>query len=221
MNASSNRSWRSCCALALVVLAAQASCGPPPAVILADPGRNVPPEQYESMVDRWTRDSEVLDWGAGLESRLVVTATYFSKEFRRAYLSRLTTAASTPQNERDRMFSASLRAADVEHEFFVALVPQQPRWGDLDRATSAWRVRLVDDQGREHAPTRIERFRQATALDRAMFHYWSPWRVVFRIRFPATDEQGNRILRENSRHFLLRFAGAYGTADLRWNVRAP
>jgi len=201
--------------------AAQLRCGPPPAVILADPGRNAPPEQYEAMVDRWTRDSEVLDWGAGFESRLTVSATYFSKEFRRAYLSRLTTVASIPQAERDRMFGASLRAADVEHEFFVALAPQQPRWGDLDRATSAWRVRLVDDQGREHAPSRVERFRQATPLDRAMFHYWSPWRVVFRIRFPALDADGTRILRENSRHFLLRFGGPYGTADLRWVVRAP
>jgi hypothetical protein len=181
----------------------------------------VPPDLYESMVDRWSRDAEVLDWGAGLESRLTVTATYFSKEFRRAYVGRITSAGSTPEADRDRMISASLRAADAEHEFFVALVAQYPRWAELDRPSAAWRVRLVDDRGREHAPTRVERSRQATALDRAMFHYWTPWRVVFCVRFPVNDAQGQPILPPNTRTFALRFAGAYGTADLRWNVRAP
>jgi hypothetical protein len=192
-----------------------------PHVVLADRGLPIAPEQYEAMVDRWSRDGEVLDWGAGLESRLAVTATFFSKEFRRAYVARFAQAAATPDAERQRMLAASLRAADVEHEFFVALVAQYPRWGQLDRPTSAWRIRLVDEQGREHAPSRIERSRQATPLDRAMFHYWTPWRVVFRVHFNALDAEGRPILPPNTRRFLLRFAGPYGTADLRWDVRSP
>ena len=70
-----------------------------------------------------------------------------------------------------------------------------------------------------HAAT--DAHENATPLDRAMFHYWSPWRVVFRVRFPVNDANGNRILPENTRSFTLRFAGAYGTANLRWDVRAP
>jgi hypothetical protein len=207
--------------IAALSLVAVAHCGPPPAVVLADNGRPVAADQYESVLDRWTREREVLDWGGGIESRLAVTATFYSKEFRRAYVARFTTAASTPEDERARMLTTSLGAADVEHEFFVALAPQSPRWGDLDRPSTAWRVRLVDDHGREHAPSRIERFRQATPTDRAMFYYWSPWRVVFRVRFAAADAEGRPVLPPNTRHFLLRFAGAYGTADLRWDVRAP
>lgn len=207
--------------IALALAVSVSHCGRPPAVVLADTGRAVSADQYEAMVDRWTREAEIIDWGGGVESRLAVTATFFSKEFRRAYVARIATAGTYPQDERDRMLAGSLRAADTEHEFFVALAPQAPRWGDLDRPSSAWRVRLVDDQGREYAPTRIERSRQASALDRAMFHYWSPWRIVFRVRFAVTDANGNRVLPDSSRHFTLRFAGAYGTANLRWDVRAP
>lgn len=205
----------------VAIAMAAASCGPPAAVVLADTGRAVSADQYESMVDRWTREAEIIDWGAGVESRLAVTATYFSKEFRRAYVARITTAGTYPQDERDRMLAGSLRAADTEHEFFVALAPQAPRWGELDRPSSAWRVRLVDDQGREYTPTRVERSRQASALDRAMFHYWSPWRIVFRVRFAVNDANGIRVLPDSTRHFTLRFGGAYGTANLRWDVRAP
>lgn len=208
-------------ALALSLAVSASHCGPPPAVVLADNGRPVPAEMYESMVDRWTREGEVLDWGAGVESRLTVTATYFAKEFRRAYVARISTAGTYPQDERERMLSGSLRAGESEHEFFVALAAQSPRWGDLDRPSSAWRVRLVDDQGREYTPTRIERARQVSALDRAMFHYWTPWRTVFRVRFAATDASGRRVLPDSARHFLLRFSGAYGTLNLRWDVRAP
>jgi hypothetical protein len=206
--------------MTLVVFGA-VHCGPPPPVVLADVGRAVSADQYDAMIDRWTREAEVLDWGAGIESRLAVTATFFSKEFRRAYVARIATAGTYPADERERMLSGSLRAADSEHEFFVALAAESQRWGQLDRPSAAWRVRLVDAEGREHAPTRIERSRQATPLDRAMFHYWSPWRVVFRVRFPVNDANGNRILPENTRSFTLRFAGAYGTANLRWDVRAP
>lgn len=207
--------------IALAMAIGATDCSRPAAVVLADTGRAVSADAYEAMVDRWTREAEIIDWAGGVESRLAVTATFFSKEFRRAYVARIATAGTYPQDERDRMLARSLRAADMEHEFFVALAAQVPRWGELDRPSSAWQVWLVDDQGRQYAPTRIERSRQASALDRAMFYYCSPWRTVFRIRFAATDANGNPVLPDSIRHFTLRFSGAYGTANLRWDVRAP
>ncbi|MDP3276046.1 MAG: hypothetical protein Q8Q09_12670 [Deltaproteobacteria bacterium] len=218
MKHSSNASRR----LAWVVgLASLSACGRPGPVSLANPQTAVTSDVYESLLDRWTRDFEVLDVGGGLESRLGVTATYYSREFRHAYVARLGQMSTRSQEERGRMLAASLTAADEEHEFFVALVAQYPRWAELDRPTAAWRVRLIDDQGTEHEPLRIERSRTATATERALFYYWTPWRAVFHLRFAAQTAAGQPVFRPGMRHFILRFAGPYGTADLRWDVRTP
>jgi hypothetical protein len=196
-------------------------CGPPPPVVLVDRAQAIRADDYDEVLDRWTREHELIDWPAGLEARLAVTTTYYSPEFRRAYVARFSRAASLNEQDTARMLAASLATGAVEHEFFLALAAQSPRWGALDRADAPWRVRLIDDRGREYAPRRIERFRAPTATDRAMFHYWSPWRSVFRVRFSATDEAGRPVLGPETRRFTLRLAGAYGTVDLRWDVRAP
>lgn len=194
-------------------------CFSPPAVTLRDPSRTVASGEYDDILDRWTREREIVDIRGGFESRLDVTATYFSKEFRRGYVARYSAEGSSTPADRERMMSASLSAGESEHEFFVALAAQYNRWGELDRNTSTWRVRLVDDAGVEHAPLRIERHRVVTGLDRAMFYYWTPWRLVYHLHFPMETENHTPIIRPEARHFVLRFAGPYGTADLRWDLR--
>jgi hypothetical protein len=198
-----------------------AACGPPAPVVLIDRAQSIRAEQYDEVLDRWTRERELIDWEAGLESRVAVTTTYYAPEFRRAYVARYARAASLPEPETARMLATSLSAGAGEHEFFVTLAAQSPRWGALERSDGAWRVRLIDDRGREHVPRRIERFRAPTPTDRAMFYYWTPWRAVYRVRFAATDEAGRPVLGPDTRRFALRLAGAYGTVDLRWDVRAP
>ena len=198
-----------------------AACGPPAPVVLIDRAQTIRPEQYDEVLDRWTRDRELIDWEAGLESRVAVTSTFYAPEFRRAYVARYARAASLSEQETARMLAASLATGAVEHEFFITLAAQSPRWAALERSDTPWRVRLIDDRGREHAPRRIERFRAPTPTDRAMFYYWSPWRAVYRVRVAATDEAGRPGLGPDTRRFSLRLAGAYGTVDLRWDVRAP
>ncbi len=194
------------------------SCASHPAVSLRDPTHVVGASDYDAMVDRWTREYEYVDITGGFESRLAVTATYLSREFRRAYVAKYCESGSSSADDRARVLRTSLEAGEGEHEFFVALSAQYARWGELDRSSSVWRVRLVDDQGVEHEPVRIERRRQATGLDRAMFYYWTPWRTVFNLHFPVENEDHTPVIRPGARHFVLRFAGPYGTTDLRWEL---
>ncbi len=201
------------------ILLTTSACFSPPAVLLRDPTRVVTGGEYDEVLDRWTREREIIDVRGGFESRLDVTATYFSKEFRRAYVARYSDEGSTSTADRERMLASSLSTAESEHEFFVAFAPQYNRWGEIDRSSTVWRVRLVDDAGVEHAPLRFERHRTATGLDRAMFYYWSPWRLVYHLHFATENEDHTPLIRPGARHFILRLAGPYGTADLRWDLR--
>ena len=58
----------------------------------------------------------------------------------------------------------------------------------------------------------LKRFRERT-----YFPYTSPWRQAFRIRFPRSTE-GKLTVADNAKWFGLRFAGAEGNQELRWEV---
>lgn len=209
--------------VAVAVLAAGCAARAP-AVSLREGPRRYTARDYDRIFERWTRAGGVLTVPA-LEDRLRVDATFFSWDFRWAYAARYAEDARLSEAARSRYLEESLATARREHVFFVALVTERTRWGELNRPSSAFRVGLVDDKGREVSPLRIERFRRASAEDETYFPYVSPWRQLFRVHFPrhavGTDGQEYEVLGPGTRYFLLRLGGALGTADLRWDVESP
>src|SRR4029453_2253942 len=103
------------------------------------------------------------------------------------------------------------------HQFYVALYGSNRRWTDLTKPNSSWSVRLIDDQGNETAPTKIDYIQKPGALERTYFPYTTPWRQAFRIRFPRSTE-GKVSIAPSAKWFGLRFAGAEGNQELRWDV---
>lgn len=218
MNRAPSRACALRCVLSLSL--ALAACAPPP-VSLAHVDRAYRPDDYDAALRRWTRSTELLVL-QGLDQRIDVAATFLSWDFRHALLARFAEDATLSAQDRVRELESLRAGALREHEFFVALVTTQQRYGMLHRPTSAWRMHLVDDRGREVSPTRIEPVRRASASEQRYFPYVSPWRQLFRVRFPvralAPDGTEYDVLGEGTRRFTLRFSGALGTADLRWEV---
>ncbi len=190
---------------------------------LAQTPRNYSERDYERKLEQWTRSSNVMTF-QGADQRLAVDATFLSADFRSAYVARYAHDATLSAAEREQTLATAIDRSRQDHEFYVALETQNLRWGDLTRALSAWRVRLVNDRGVEVAPVRIEMDRRLTAADREYFPYSSPWRQVFRIHFPrrtVIDGVDTEVLGSGTHWFVLRFGGALGTADLRWDVAGP
>ena len=88
---------------------------------------------------------------------------------------------------------------------------------DLTRPTSAWIVRLIDDQGDETAPIKIELIAKPGALEKTYFPYTSVFRLAFRIHFPVENE-GKPTIANDAKWFGLRFAGAEGNQEMRWDL---
>jgi hypothetical protein len=204
------------CAVGMGGLAGLTGCAEPTVSLTTGPREYVPGD-YSLVLKRWTRDQSVILFSE-LEDVLTVTATYESWDFRWAYVVRYADDYRLTVEQRHELLEHTLRETADTHEFYVALYGTNWRWTDLSRPTSAWIVRLIDDQGNETAPTKIEPIVKPGPLEERYFPYTSVFRRAFRIRFPRFTGDGRPSIGNTARWFGLRFAGAEGNGELRWKV---
>jgi hypothetical protein len=191
-----------------------------PKVSLATGPREYVATDYPQVLKRWTRDETLIEL-AELDDKLTVTATFESWDFRWAYVVRYAADYRLTVEQRRELLERTLRETEDDHEFYVALYGTNWRWTDLSRPTSAWIVRLIDDEGNETAPTKIDAIVKPGPLERRYFPYTTVWRRAFRIRFPRFTGDGRPTIANSARWFGLRFAGAEGNEELRWEIEQP
>ena len=200
------------CAVALVA-------GCKPQKVTMEPGaRTFTPESYGRVWEAWTREKESFAWKE-LAHEIFVGATFESWEFRWAYVVRYAYDYSLTPGARDEMLDASLASSRQEHRFFVTLSGLDFRESNLAHKSSAWRVLLIDPEGNQTSPILMERVRRPTAVDRVYFPQVNSFRQTFRLTFPAMDQNGRQTIPAGAEFVVLRFTGARGRADLKWELR--
>ncbi len=200
----------------LALVGGVAACAEPK-VSLATGTREFVASDYLQVLKKWTRSHSLLTLSE-LDDLLTVTATFESWEFRWAYVIRYANDYRLTIEQRRALLEKTLAETQERHNFYVALYGTNRRWTDLTRPNSAWIVRLIDDHGNETAPSTIELIAKPGALERTYFPYTSVWRQAFRIHFPRTTPEGRPTVATDARWFGLRFAGAEGNEELRWEV---
>lgn len=178
--------------------------------------RSFTPGDYERIYADWTRETDEFSFGR-LEDVLHVTATFESWEFRWAYVVRYAADYSLRTEERTRLLRSTLADAQERHRFFVTMLGNRYRESDLTDDRSAWRVLLIDEDGRQTRPIEITRIRRPGAAERVYFPSVSEQRHTFRIAFPTQHRDGTPVIAPDARFIVLRFTGAEGTVDLRWD----
>lgn len=201
---------------AILAAAAALACATP-TVRLGEGPREYVAQDYDQVLKRWTRTTELVSMSE-LDNVLCVTATYESWDFRWAYAVRYAEDYRLTVEQRRSLLEGSLAESRREHEFFVALYAQKHKWGDLMRDNPAWIVRLIDDTGNEVAPREINEIKRPGAIEHTYFPYTSPWRRIFRISFPMAFGDGRTTISPRARWFGLRFAGAQGNDQLVWQL---
>lgn len=191
----------------------------PTTVSLAGGPREYVAADYETVLRKWTRTGNLIALSE-LDDLLTVTATFESYDFRWAYVVRYAQDYRLTVEQRRQLLEGTLDETRHRHQFYVALYGSNPRWTDLGRPTTAWIVRLIDDQGSETAPEEIVSIRKPGAIERTYFPYTSVWRQAFRIRFPIASAQGRATISPQAKWFGLRFAGSQGNEELRWELTA-
>jgi len=186
-------------------------------VSLAGGSREYVAVDYEQVLRNWTRTEHLIAFSE-LDDLLTVTSTFESYDFRWAYVVRYAQDYRLTLDQRRQLMETTLAETKTRHQFYVALYGANPRWSDLSRPNTAWIVRLIDDQGNETAPEEIISIKRPGAIERTYFPYTSPWRQAFRIRFPVATTDGRPTIAPHARWFGLRFAGAQGNEELRWEI---
>ncbi len=203
----------------LAVTLALVACGAP-RVSLRPTEHTFTASDYRGVFDRWTRSADDFDF-LRLGEVLHVTATFESHEMRWAYVVRYAADHSMTTEERTRLLERSLADVDRRHRFLVTLGAPIYREGDLTAEQSDWRVLLVDASGHQTEPVELLRIARPSHDLRVYFPSIDRQRHVFRIAFPTASEDGTPAIDPSSDHVILRFAGAAGTVDLRWDLEPP
>ncbi len=197
-----------------LLIALLVACSPARIQLAAGP-RDFTADDYSSIYEAWTRDADAFSWGS-MDDVLHATATFESWEFRWAYVVRYAHDHSLDAAARDDLLRATLRDAREHHRFFVTLAGPRFREQNIAGSTSAWRVLLIDPDGRQTSPAEIVRVRRPSAVERVYFPSIHPHRQAFRIVFPATRPDGRPTIAPSASSVTLRFTGPRGRVDLVW-----
>lgn len=197
-------------------MSATAGCASPQ-VSLREGSREHVGSDYESVRDLWTRTENLLTF-AELDNLLSATATFESWDFRWAYVVRYAVDYRLTLDQRSKLLETALAETRESHQFFVAITGGERKFNDLTKPDSAWIVRLIDSTGTETAPEEIVSIKKPNALERTYYPYATVFHRAFRVKFPRKSADGRPTISSKSEWFGLRFAGAQGNVELRWEV---
>lgn len=203
-------------ATAVGLLFVPIACSSPRPVSLREGPREYVGADYEAILKRWTRQDRLYSF-QGVDDVLSVAATFESWDFRWAYVIRYAEDYRLTIEQRRDLLANALDDARRNHQFYVSLYGNRWKEADLASDKPAWVVRLVDDKGHVTAPEQILPIKKPGVLERTYFPFTTPWRMAFRLRFPAQSAGGPTIAPDAS-VVALRFSGPLGNLELPWQT---
>jgi hypothetical protein len=170
---------------------------------------------YQEVLARYSAHQELY---ARLDTRFFAAATFQSPAFREARVRRAAEFRRLPAAEVEKQLAEERAAAAAGHEVFLAAHFTDPRFDDLDKKASQWRLALVTAKG-EVTPAKVERLGRSTMDLRSLYPYFDEFWVGFKLTFPRTFPDGTEVLPEGTERVTLRMASALGDAELTFPAR--
>lgn len=142
-------------------------------------------KSYRSFVHEWTRHKQLYNT-VNMQTKIILTATWFSPEFRTAYEKEHIKRKYLDEAEAAVFTAEQERRKGAGDEFFIGFYTRKPYKEFSSGAESFWKAVLTTADGTELEPVRIEPI-PITPYERVMFHYLDRWSYAYRIVFPKTD----------------------------------
>ena len=204
---------------AIALLALVAGCGPAP-VSLADPTAGASFD-YGDALQNWTRSYRLYE---DFETRVVVHASYYSRQFVQAYLQEYDKVYQPVAEDR-----AELRAR-LEHRlvrsecFFVSFFTGNRDWNDLAQPSSTWRVYLETGRGDRLKAASIRNLEARLVEQRHFFPYHDEFAEAYLVCFDRfSEKRGGQglpkpVLAPGVGEFALVLRSPLGNLRLRWET---
>jgi hypothetical protein len=168
-------------------------------------------KDYGEIYERWTRYDFALK---DVEKALEVWATFKSWDFREAFVERYAAGYSLSDADRATLRNAQRDAFRRAYEFHVTAQSANYKWNDLEKASSPWRVTLLDALGHELQPEGIKVEKLPDAYEREFFPAKTPFSKTYSIRF--VPPAGGDFSGFRSGAIILRIASPIGRVELAW-----
>lgn len=171
---------------------------------------------YYRVLNNWTRDGKLY---REFDTRMLVWATLYSRDFIKAYLS---------EDARTREWDQATfvkKLADMERQyenvipFQLAVLTHKKEWDDFDKPKSSWDVFLLTDKGERVAPISIRRTALEPESAEIMFPYLSSWGSVYFVTFPVISPEGLSYWSDATKSLVLVIAGPSGKIELVWKFQ--
>jgi len=171
---------------------------------------------YKEICDQWSREARIHQ---GLEVELIVSATFKSKAFRRAYTDEYGKVYRLTLEEAEQFGKDQLQQADQTHEFVLASFVPEKKWDEFDKPQSMWKLYLINDRDERVEPLEVQKYKEQDATVSYFFPYVTPWKSVYVVRFPLRVPETDRPLAgENTKGIKLVITSVLGTAEMDWTL---
>ena len=174
---------------------------------------------YRATLDKWTRRGSI---HKGLGTELLVTATYQSEEFRRAFAKEYGRLYMQTPEENQKMLNDQMSAVNDYDGFLVAIYTPEKEWDDFAERGSLWKVYLVKDGRIRLEPLEIRKVKQHRtsssdigryrALSESFLPYVNPWTTLYVFRFRKNG------VPEATHSLELILTSPSGSASLKWDL---
>ena|GEM_PF-523716 len=140
--------------------------------------------EYADPLKAWTRSGRIY---RKFDTELLVTATYHSLAFRRAYTVAYAQAEQLDKEQKKALWERQVTEAGEFHEFLVASFVPDSVGSDLANPASSWKLYLEAEGGNRLTPQDVRRIRKVTPAITGFYPYVTPWAKVYKVRFPVRD----------------------------------
>jgi hypothetical protein len=136
--------------------------------------------EYCQVLHQWTRSGRIYNQ---FDTELLLTATYRSLPFRRAYLRAYSRAYQLDEVGTQELLEEHKKDVGMYHEFLLAAFVPDAEWNDFAHPRSSWKLYLETGPGGRLAPVEIRRIPEVTPLISSFYPYVKPWDSVYTVRF--------------------------------------
>ena len=190
------------------------SCTPVTQIVESDAPYHT--QAFKKVSAAWSREDRI---HRGLEVELIVSATFKSEAFRRAYADEYARAYMLTAEAKKQFLEAQLMAATHGHDFLMACFVPERNWDNFAKASSMWKLYLVNDQNERVVPVEVRKVKRKDAVVPHFFPHITPWKSTYTIRFPYNIPATNQpIIKDTTKSVRLVITSVLGTAEMEWRL---
>lgn len=137
---------------------------------------------YRATLHHWTRSKQLFST-TDVQVKVLAHATYFSPQFRKAFIAQHLKKKYLEGPEAGRFLEEQEREAAKGQEFFVGMYSPKPYRAFTSGKDSFWEAVLITEKGEVLKPLLVSPV-EVTPYERVMFPYLTRWTKGYRVVFP-------------------------------------